>query len=90
MPCTPRETALTLLAERGAAKLEHLRAVIMERFPSLSFLAATDLLEEAMRTRDKCLAAGARVARGEADRDEALDDLAARWPEAGWPLVSTS
>jgi len=81
MPCTARETALLLVAERGGGDLRHHRTVIMERFPSLTFLAATELLEEAERVRGAAFAVGACAARGETDAATAQEKLAARWPE---------
>ncbi|MEN8149631.1 MAG: hypothetical protein ABFS86_07390 [Planctomycetota bacterium] len=81
MPCTPRETAFVLVAERGGGDLKHHRTVMMERFPSLTFLAATELLEEAARVREAAFEVGARVARGETDAATARAELAARWPE---------
>ena len=81
MPCTAQETAFLLVAECGGGDLRHHRTVMMERFPSLTFLAATELLEEAERARKAAFEIGARAARGETDAATAQDDLAARWPD---------
>jgi len=80
MPCTARETALLLVAERGGDEIRHQRTVLMERFPSLTFMAATDLLETALKIRDDGHRIGARVAREEMIRKDALEVLAATWP----------
>jgi hypothetical protein len=81
MPCTPRETALLFVTERGGGDLRQQRTILMERFPSLTFMAATDLLETAVKIRDDGHRLGARVARGEVDREDALTVLAATWPD---------
>jgi hypothetical protein len=82
MPCTPYETALLLTAERGPSSLKAMRQVLLDRFPSLTFLAATDLLDEAAKIREEAFAAGVRIHRGEIGIDTALEDLAAAWPQA--------
>ena len=81
MPCTARATALLLVAERGGNEIRHHRTVLLERFPSLTYMAATDLLETALKIRDDAHRVGARVAREELSREDALEVLAATWPE---------
>lgn len=82
MPCTPYETALLLIAERGPSVSKEMRQVLLDRFPTLTFLAATDLLDEAAKIRQEALDAGHRVKRGEVEEEAALAILVADWPKA--------
>ena len=81
MPCTPLDTALLLVAERGPSDLGRLREVLMERFPSLTFLAATELLEDAIEVRDRAFDVADRVFRGRTTRESALSELSETCPE---------
>jgi ribosomal 50S subunit-associated protein YjgA (DUF615 family) len=82
MPCTARETALLLIAERGPSGSKEMRQVLLDRFPTLTFLAATDLLDEAAKVRQAALDAGCRVNRGEVEGEAALAGLVNDWPKA--------